>query len=383
MTVDGSLVSGFLAPFLDVIEKGNIDSYTNLGIPLVFPVIPAEDLIAICRAGGDYFKGEPICLELSPPIHIVGDLHGHLLDLIRILHHQGLPPAVHYLFLGDIVDRGQFSLETVTLVFLLKLTWPRHVHIIRGNHEFESVCSSGGFHGEITRVYSDVQVFRAFVRAFSQLPLAARISSSIFCVHGGLHPDFQRVEQIRCIRRPLPIFYDKVSEALLWSDPMLDYPGFSPSERGMGLRFGEDVFSTFLQTNKLQYFVRGHQCVKTGVERSFHDRLITVFSASNYCGHSQNQAGILIVLPGLRLKEVRYVPLPYISRPKRLERRTGSFDPLPSLDSGLFNPETTASQRQLAAPELVRQAKKVGFPFGVPHLRSSMDRRHWVNQPPS
>jgi protein phosphatase len=255
-----------------------------------------------------------MCLELAPPVRIVGDLHGHFLDLIRILQSQGLPPAVHYLFLGDIVDRGQFSTETLCLILLLKVLWPNHVHVIRGNHEFDSMCVNGGFLDEILHIYGETALFLKFINLFSVLPLAALIGSSYLCVHGGLDPAFTHISQISLIPRPLHSCDGAIVESILWSDPVDGGSGFRRSSRGLGYTFGDDVLSMFLAQNNLESLIRAHECVSDGVQDNFNQTLFTVFSASNYCGVSRNRAGILRIDPDMQIGAIRFEPLPFLRR---------------------------------------------------------------------
>ena len=130
--------------FINNIPK-NITIVTAQGPKLAIPVVSPQDVIDICSKAVNIFKNEHSLLEINGHCIIVGDIHGHLLDLYYILQKFGLPPRQDYLFLGDLVDRGEFGIETVIIVFLLKIIWPRNVHLIRGNHEFFYQCSQGGF----------------------------------------------------------------------------------------------------------------------------------------------------------------------------------------------------------------------------------------------
>jgi protein phosphatase len=302
------------SPFCSMVLRADPSKCANGEFDLAVPVLNPNKLVKMCDAVMHHLKKEKICLVLNGPFVIVGDLHGHLIDLLRILHVHGLPPSSRYLFLGDIVDRGEFSLETATLIFLMKVLWPTDVFIIRGNHEFEALCSRCGFLSQILQVYSHHHVFQVFLRVFEELPIAAIINSAILCVHGGLDPELSSIQQISTITRPFATSSSGISESLVWSDPDLDHPGFAKSHRGSGFLFGADVFKDFMDRNKLSKLIRGHQCVQEGVQILFDDRLYTVFSASNYCGTSDNRSGVLTVDANLEIQIATYDPIPAIKR---------------------------------------------------------------------
>lgn len=311
--VDRIVLNAMLEAHQKLVSE-NFELFTRGSSKMTIPVFPRNDVIALCQRAAIAFQAEPVLLNLQGPIHVVRDLHGHLLDLLRIVYNHGFPPATKYLFLGDLVDRGEFSLETTTFIFLMKVIWPTSVHLIRGNHEFEAICASHGFANEISQRYIDRSVFEAFTAAFSVLPLAAKIGDHILCVHGGLGPDLVTVSQIQTIKRPMPSLYGGVPEALLWSDPSLDISGFGLSKRGSGHFFGLTAFKRFMEANKLRFLIRAHECVEGGIESIFGNSLLTVFSASNYCGNSNNRAGVLFVSAKNEFKKILYEPLPYLRR---------------------------------------------------------------------
>ena len=175
---------------------------------IYFPQFSEEDLIKLFRAAQDIFKIEPLCLDLTGPIHVVGDLHGHILDLFRVLKTYGLPKYHKMLFLGDIVDRGEFSTETITLVLALKVAFPDNVHIIRGNHEFSELNETCGFIEELRKIYNmkAYDIYEKLLSVFKYLPVLAIINKKILCVHGGLGPHWFSLNQVRKIKKPIESF---------------------------------------------------------------------------------------------------------------------------------------------------------------------------------
>lgn len=272
---------------------GDVTQYAEMKKSLILPILPLNFVNQLVENVTNIFKYEPTLLNIYSPVTIVGDLHGHLLDLFRILKTCGSPEARKFLFLGDIVDRGEFSVETVILIYLLKICWPKNVYIIRGNHEFQYLSSQCGFLAQLSVVYGDNLIFGNFMKSFSYMPLAAIIDSTALCVHGGLSPALSSVAQIRKIQRPFDYFGDdQVIDGILWSDPSTYVEDYQTSPRGTGYLFSEKNVKKFLQENHLKYIIRGHECVPEGININF-DSVITVFSASNYCGIVKNDGAIL------------------------------------------------------------------------------------------
>lgn len=124
-------------------------------------------------------------VHVQAPVTVVGDIHGQFFDLIEIFKIGGYCPDTNYLFLGDYVDRGMFSVETISLLVCLKLRYPHRVHLIRGNHESRGVTQSYGFYTECSRKYGNANVWHYFTDMFDFLTLSVVINNQIFCVHGG------------------------------------------------------------------------------------------------------------------------------------------------------------------------------------------------------
>jgi len=159
---------------------------------------------------------DTILLEIPSPIIIVGDIHGHLTDLQAIFQKHGLPPSKSYLFLGDYVDRGGNSIETISLLFSLKIKYPKNVYLLRGNHECKEISRIYGFYDECKRWYS-ISLWKVFNDCFDCLPLCAIVENQIFCVHSGLSPQLTWVEDIRRISRPVGVEDTGLICDLLWS----------------------------------------------------------------------------------------------------------------------------------------------------------------------
>lgn len=197
--------------------------------------------------------------------------------------------------LGDYVDRGLFSVETISLLVCLKLRYPSRVHLIRGNHESRGVTQSYGFYTECARKYGNANVWHYFTDMFDFLTLSVVINDQIFCVHGGLSPSIHSIDQIKIIDRFREIPHEGPMADLVWSDPDIEHDEFSLSPRGAGYTFGAQVVRKFLEVNNMSHILRAHQLCQEGYQVLYDDRLSTVWSAPNYCYRCGNLASVLEV----------------------------------------------------------------------------------------
>eukprot|EP01025_Chloroclados_australasicus_P064722 TRINITY_DN867_c2_g1_i3.p3 TRINITY_DN867_c2_g1~~TRINITY_DN867_c2_g1_i3.p3 ORF type:complete len:290 (-),score=41.74 TRINITY_DN867_c2_g1_i3:1060-1929(-) len=254
---------------------------------------------------------------------------------MRLFDEYGSPSTggdityIDYLFLGDYVDRGTHSLETICLLLSLKKEHPNNVHLIRGNHEASDINALFGFRMECMERLGDPDgkiVWNRINQLFNYLPLAALIENKIMCMHGGIGRSIHNIAQIEKLKRPLTMEEGgMVLMDLLWSDPTINdqVTGVQPSPRGPGLvTFGPDRVMEFTQNNNLQMIIRAHECVMDGFERFAQGRLITLFSATNYCGTANNAGAILVVGRDLVLVPKLIHPLP----PNSATQDDGSVD---------------------------------------------------------
>ncbi|KAJ3017559.1 serine/threonine protein phosphatase Pzh1 [Thoreauomyces humboldtii] len=253
-----------------------------------------SEVMSICYAARQVLLAQPALLDLLPPVHIVGDIHGQYSDLLRIFDLCGHPPNTNYLFLGDYVDRGKQSLETILLLLCYKIKYPENFFILRGNHECASVNRVYGFYDECKRRCS-LKIWRLFTDVFNCLPIAALVAGKIFCVHGGLSPSLQAMDDIRAITRPSDVPDFGLLNDLLWSDPSDTANDWEDNERGVSYCFGKQIVSEFLARHDLDLVCRAHMVVEEGYEFFNNRTLVTVFSAPNYCGEFDNKGAVMFV----------------------------------------------------------------------------------------
>lgn len=266
------------------------------------------EIFAICSAAREVFLSQPALLELAPPVKIVGDIHGQYTDLIRMFEMCGFPPNSNYLFLGDYVDRGKQSLETILLLLCYKLKFPENFFLLRGNHECANVTRVYGFYDECKR-RCNIKVWKAFVDTFNTLPIAAIVAQKIFCVHGGLSPSLSHMDDIRQIARPTDVPDYGLLNDLLWSDPADMENDWESNERGVSYCFGKKVIMEFLQRHDFDLVCRAHMVVEDGYE-FFTDRvLVTVFSAPNVRVQFNPTMKLLLTLSSIVANSIIGAPL--------------------------------------------------------------------------
>jgi serine/threonine-protein phosphatase PP1 catalytic subunit len=246
----------------------------------------------LCAAAREVFLAQNALLELEAPIKICGDVHGQYHDLLRIFEYGGFPPESNYIFLGDYVDRGQQSLEVVTLLFSYKIKYPENFFLLRGNHECSSITRIYGFYDECRRRYN-TKLWKSFCDVFNCLPVCGLIDEKIICMHGGLSPEIDSMDQVRRLVRPSDVPDTGIICDLLWADPDKDINGWAENDRGVSFTFGPDVVESFLEKHELDLVCRAHQVVEDGYEFFAQRQLITLFSAPNYCGEFDNAGAMM------------------------------------------------------------------------------------------
>ncbi|OTA55219.1 putative phospho protein phosphatase [Hypoxylon sp. EC38] len=222
-----------------------------------------------------------------------------------------------FVFLGDFVDRGYFSLETFTLLMCLKAKYPDRIVLVRGNHESRQITQVYGFYEECQQKYGNASVWKSCCQVFDFLVLAAIVDGEILCVHGGLSPEIRTIDQIRVVARAQEIPHEGAFCDLVWSDPE-EVETWAISPRGAGWLFGDKVATEFNHVNGLKLIARAHQLVNEGYKYHFpQNSVVTVWSAPNYCYRCGNVASIMSVDKNLDPKfsifsavpdEMRHVP---------------------------------------------------------------------------
>lgn len=307
--------------FVALIEKLLKDDCT------IDNVCDTQTILNLCREARQVLEVEASLIQIQVSkersVAIVGDVHGQFGDLVHHILPQQAPGRT-FLFMGDYVDRGPQGLEAVILLLAMKVTFPSHVYLLRGNHEDAQTSRIYGFHTECCQKLGQqhgVDVWSAINDVFCRLPIAALLTGAnekrYFCAHGGLSPELENVMAVADIERldygaTLDNTSSSIMDGLLWSDPAPEsnVMRFRPNERGCGYAFGVVATREFCQNNNIALVIRAHQMAMEGYMWSHNDACLTVFSAPNYCGVSNNLGAVVVADDQLDLKFIQYRQAP-------------------------------------------------------------------------
>jgi len=277
----------------------------------------------LCDKAREILVEESNVEPVKCPVTVCGDIHGQFHDLIELFKIGGNCPDTNYLFMGDYVDRGYYSVETVTTLVALKVRYKDRITILRGNHESRQITQVYGFYDECLRKYGRADVWKYFTDLFDYLPLTALIENQIFCLHGGLSPSMDTLDHIRALDRVQEVPHEGPMCDLLWSDPD-DRCGWGISPRGAGYTFGQDISEQFNHNNGLSLIARAHQLVMEGYNWCQDHNVVTIFSAPNYCYRCGNMAAIMEIDESMKRTFLQFEPAPRRGEPE-VTRRTPDY----------------------------------------------------------
>ncbi|RZC77720.1 hypothetical protein C5167_001921 [Papaver somniferum] len=249
---------------IDVItpnSHGNLDE--EIAQLMQCKPLSEQEVRGLCEKAKEILMEESNVQPVKSPVTICGDIHGQFHDLAELFRIGGKCPDTNYLFMGDYVDRGYYSVETVT------------------------------------------------------------VESEIFCLHGGLSPSIETLDNIRNFDRVQEVPHEGPMCDLLWSDPD-DRCGWGISPRGAGYTFGQDISEQFNHTNNLKLIARAHQLVMEGFNWGHEQKVVTIFSAPNYCYRCGNMASILEVDDCRGHTFIQFEPAPRRGEPD-VTRRTPDY----------------------------------------------------------
>ncbi|CAK7224332.1 3',5'-cyclic-nucleotide phosphodiesterase (PDEase) (3':5'-CNP) [Sporothrix curviconia] len=283
-----------------------------------------EQALFILRKGTELLRAEPNLLEMDAPITVCGDVHGQYYDLMKLFEVGGDPAETRYLFLGDYVDRGYFSIECVLYLWSLKIHYPKTLWLLRGNHECRHLTDYFTFKLECRHKYSET-IYDACMESFCSLPLAAVMNKQFLCIHGGLSPELHTLDDLKKIDR----FREPPTQGLmcdiLWADPLEDFGQEKTSDyflhnhvRGCSYFFSYQAACAFLEKNNLLSIIRAHEAQDAGYRMYRKTRttgfpsVMTIFSAPNYLDVYNNKAAVLKYENNvMNIRQFNCTPHPY------------------------------------------------------------------------
>ena len=282
------------------------------------------DIIEIINLFKKIVKNEPNIVKIEDPVTVVGDLHGQFYDLLKCLEVGGNPENTKYLFLGDYVDRGSFSIEILLLLFSLKINYPNSIIMLRGNHECRQMTSNFNFKKECEVKY-DSEIYALFMETFDCLPLACIINDKFIALHGGISPELKKVEDLNTIKRFMEPPKIGLMCDILWSDPIdKDEEAkkvlYIPNKmRNCSYIFGAKAVKPLLEKNKYLSIIRAHETQLEGFKMHQWDKnndfpfVMTIFSAPNYCDVYGNKAAVIKINNNMiNIQQYNYSPHPFI-----------------------------------------------------------------------
>lgn len=264
------------------------------------------ELTNLCTEVGMIFLDCDACIQvwLDPgsSVVVVGDIHGHFTDLIRIFDHFGHPPKQEYIFLGNYVSHGCQSLEVLLLLFCYKIKYPKSLHLLRGNHENQYTTRLYGFYEEMDKRLN-AKAWKLMISVFEMMPLAAVVNNTVFCCHGGISPELllDRLTSVKhlldhmsqMIVRPVDGLEEGLAPDLMWADPDYEVERWGINEAGCSFVFGTEVLDEFLEKYKFDLIVRSNRMVTGGYEFFHGMKLLHIFSASFFIREFRNSAAVL------------------------------------------------------------------------------------------
>ncbi|KAF8953754.1 3',5'-cyclic-nucleotide phosphodiesterase (PDEase) (3':5'-CNP) [Haplosporangium bisporale] len=286
--------------------------------------ISEEQAIFILQKGTELLRKEPNLLEVDAPITVCGDIHGQYYDLMKLFEVGGNPADTRYLFLGDYVDRGYFSIECVLYLWSLKIWYPDTLFLLRGNHECRHLTDYFTFKTECKHKYSE-RVYDACMESFCTLPLAAVMNKQFLCIHGGLSPELNTLDDLRQINRFREPPTHGLMCDLLWADPLEEFGQEKTSEffvhnhvRGCSYFFSYHAACAFLEKNNLLSIIRAHEAQDAGyrmyrkTKATGFPSVMTIFSAPNYLDVYNNKAAVLKYENNvMNIRQFNATPHPY------------------------------------------------------------------------
>ena len=273
-------------------------------------------------------------IKIRSPCKIFGNIYGLYNDLMRFFESYGNPSdsiqngdinVMQYIFLGDFCDRGFYSLEVVFLLFALKVKYPNFIYLIRGHHEDKNVNEIYGLGQECKdrlndEINKENSIFNLINKAFEYLPFGVLIDGGTLLVHGGIGTSIENLDDINNISRPTPVVQDVENIRQLQIIDLL-YSEYDDKEsnyninnerdtmkKGFIVKYGKKRLDDFLNKNNINLLITAHQFVKEGFNTFNNDKLLVLFSATNYMDKYNNIGAMITIAKKTANKRLNIIP---------------------------------------------------------------------------
>ena len=320
-------ISTLLRPF---------DWFNNKEIDAIHESLPFtnQEIFELIKEVKPLLEKDHSLIRIRSPCKIFGNIHGVYNDLMRYFESFGNPSddnqmgdinVMQYIFLGDFCDRGLYSLEVILLLFALKIKYPDFIYLIRGHHEDKFINEKYGLGDEckdrlLDNIKNPLSIFANINKAFDYLPFGILVDNNILMVHGGIGSSINSLDDIENIKRPVSVEHNVTNKDqlhiidLLWSEYSDDIDNIEiNSERdknknGFIVKYGRERLNKFLTENKIELLITAHQFVKEGFTTYNNDRLLTLFSATNYMDKYKNIGGMINIAKKRANKRMNIIP---------------------------------------------------------------------------
>ena len=273
-------------------------------------------------------------IRIRSPCKIFGNIYGIYDDLMRFFESYGNPSddnqmgdinVMQYIFLGDFCDRGYHSLEVIFLLFALKIKYPQFIYLIRGHHEDKNINIKYGLGEEcMERLSDDIReeksIFANINKVFDLLPFGVLVDNNILMIHGGIGSSINTLDDIENIKRPISVEQNVVNKEqlkiidLLWSEYSDDIDNIDINierdkyKKGFIVKYGKERLNKFLDDNKINLLITSHQFVQGGFCTFNNDKILIVFSATNYMNQYENVGGMITIPKKNAYKRMNILP---------------------------------------------------------------------------
>ena len=293
-----------------------------------------KEIYALILEVKPILEKEKSLIRIRSPCKIFGNIYGDYNDLMRFFESFGNPSddnqmgdinVMQYIFLGDFCDRCYYSLENILLLFALKVKYPHFIYLIRGHHEDIKVNINSGLGQECKeRLDDDItqnkSLFYFINQVFDLLPFGILVDNTILCIHGGIGSVISSLEDIENIKRPIHIEQNVINKEqqiildLLYSEFSEEIDNIEPNKerdkegKGFIVKYGKKRLNKFLIDNKISLLITSHKFSKEGVISMNDDRLLNIFSGSNYMDKYKNFGGMVIIGKKTANRPINIIP---------------------------------------------------------------------------